>query len=90
MTESEPSEQCSEPVVDSSFHEEIECEPSTTPQTPKDRKRKRETNDPIGAALIRLEETKIKLLENQSKTPDDDQSFLNSLLPHMRSLPVQD
>uniref|UniRef100_T1H7P0 Uncharacterized protein n=1 Tax=Rhodnius prolixus TaxID=13249 RepID=T1H7P0_RHOPR len=57
-------------------------------------KRKR-PSDKIGAALIRLEERKMELLEKTQapKYPepvDDDISFFNSLLPFVRSLSPPD
>lgn len=54
------------------------------------RKRRRPT-DEIGSALIRIEERKLKMLENNRtqvpKVVDEDVAFFDSLLPHVKSLP---
>lgn len=67
-------------------HAEKENSVVTSAQTT----RKRSSNE-IGAALIRLEERKMELLEKTQAPKDpepinDDISFFNSLLPFVRSL----
>ena len=69
-------------VVPSSPSVNISADPAT-------RKRKRPT-DEIGNALIRLEQRKVELMENNTLSQpkiDDDEAFFNSLLPHVRPLP---
>ncbi|CAG9763734.1 unnamed protein product [Ceutorhynchus assimilis] len=50
-------------------------------------KRKNQNDTDVGAALIRLEEQKIRILEKEKKsqTLDEDDCFFDSLLPHIRS-----
>lgn len=49
-----------------------------------------ENDDIVGQALIRIEENKLKLLEKQDKkASDEDESFFEILLPHLRLLTSQ-
>lgn len=51
---------------------------------------KKKENDDVGAALIRIEENKLKIMENeQKKILDEDECFFQSLLPHIRTLTPQ-
>lgn len=43
-----------------------------------------QTEDNIGSELIKLEQQKLKFLE--SDTPNEDQSFFDSLLPHVKKI----
>ncbi|CAH1962621.1 unnamed protein product [Acanthoscelides obtectus] len=50
--------------------------------------RKQQNDKDIGTALVRIEETKLKMLQNQQvRTVDEDSNFFDSLLPHVRTLP---
>lgn len=61
--------------------------PSTS--STKGKKRKIENDLDVGTALVRLEENKLKILEDNKKTLDEDASFFDSLLPHVRKLAPQ-
>ncbi|CAH1982190.1 unnamed protein product [Acanthoscelides obtectus] len=52
-------------------------------------KRKNQNDTDVGAALIRLEEQKLRILEKEKKTLDEDDCFFDSLLPHIRPLTPQ-
>lgn len=68
--------------------ETIEANAST--HNNKGLKRKRQNDADIGTALIRIEENKLRVLEKQhQKTTDEDLSFFESLLPHIRTLTPQ-
>lgn len=67
---------------------QVEGTPSCGAPTPvrKISKRKCESDANVEVALLKIEEAKLKILEGQSKPRDEDESFFDSLLPHVRSL----
>ena len=58
----------------------------SAPVVPRVRKRSRQ-DDRIGEALVELEREKLKILE--SRTRDENLSFFESLLPHIKKLTSQ-
>lgn len=62
----------------------------TPPSGPINKRKRQNGQDDLSNKLIQLEENKLRLLENQTKQkPDEDMSFFESLLPHIRTLTPQ-
>lgn len=74
----------------SDVNQQIKLTSTTTKGGMKRKRQNKLENLDVGAALIRIEENKLEMLEEQQKKSlDADESFLTSLLPHIRTLAPQ-